>query len=123
MDIHSFLGGARSSKSADVSSSSGDGVNSNQSDTECLEPSPAKKRLTVREKCRSKYSPVTSNQKYKKWEKSFTLLTYDNKEHSVRFAGRRDQMSLHRTGGTWISKPWKKLIKKMKTHAKSDNHI
>ena len=61
MDISPFLGGASSSKSADVSSSTGDEVDSNQSDTECLEPSPTKKRLTVQEKCRSKYRPVTNS--------------------------------------------------------------
>ena len=38
MDISSFLGSK--SSSADVSSSSEDEVDSNQSDTECLEPSP-----------------------------------------------------------------------------------
>ena len=74
----SFFGSASSSKSTDVSSSSEDEINSNLSDTECLEPSPAKKRLTVCEKHRSKYWPVTSSRKYnKKWEESFTWLTFD----------------------------------------------
>ena len=91
MDIRSFFNGASSSKSADVSSSSEDEVNSNQSDTECLEPSPAKKQLTIQEIYRSKYRPVTSSWKY--------------------------VISLQRRGGTWISKPfknWKKVIEKMK---------
>ena len=55
MDISSFFGSASSSKSADISSSSEDEVDSNQSDTECLEPSPANKRLTVQEKHRIKH--------------------------------------------------------------------
>ena len=78
MDIRSFFGGASSSKSTDVSSSSEDEIDSNQSDTECLEPSPVKKRLTVHEKRRRKYRPVTSSRKYnKKWEESFNWLTFD----------------------------------------------
>ena len=58
MDIRSFFGSASSSKSTDVSSSSEDEIDSNQSDTECLEPSPAKKRLTVHEKRRRKLQAV-----------------------------------------------------------------
>ena len=42
--------GACSSKSTDVPSSSEDEIDSNQFDTECLEPSPTKKRLTEHEK-------------------------------------------------------------------------
>ena len=61
MDIRSFFGGANSSKSTDVSSSSEDEFDSNQSDTECLEPSPAKKRLIVHEKRRRKYRPAVEN--------------------------------------------------------------
>ena len=39
---------------------------------------------------------------------------------------RKRGISLQRTGGTWISKPfmnWKKEIQKMKIHAKNDIHI
>ena len=127
MDI-SFFGGASSSKSTDVSSSSEDEIDSNQSDTECLEPSPAKKRLTVHEKRRRKYRPVTSSRKYnKKWEESFDWLTFDeNFRGAFCKVCRKRGISLQRTGGTWISKPfknWMKAIEKMKAHAKSDIHI
>ena len=54
MVIRSFLGGVSSSKSNDVSSSSEDEIDSNPSDTECLEPSPVKRQLTVHERHRSK---------------------------------------------------------------------
>ncbi len=52
MDIRSFFCGGSSSKSPGHSSSSDaeDKIDSNQSDTEFLEPSPAKKRLIVHEK-------------------------------------------------------------------------
>ena len=60
MDIRSFFGHASSSKLADLSSSSEDEIDSNQSDNECLEPSPAKKRLTVHEKCRKQLQAVES---------------------------------------------------------------
>ena len=128
MDIRSFFGGASSSKSTDVSSSSEDEIDSNQSDTECLEPSPAKKRLTVHEKRRRKYRPVTSSRKYnKKWEESFNWLTFDeNFRGAFCKVCRKRGISLQRTGGTWISKPfknWKKAIEKMKAHAKSDINI
>ena len=120
MDICSFFGGANSSKSADVSSSGEDEVDSNQSDSECLEPSPAKKWLTVQEKCRSKWQLVTSSRKYnKKWEESFSWLTY-NENYQGTFC------KICRKRGTWISKlfkNWKEAIKKMKTHAKRDIHI
>ena len=78
-----------SSKLPDLSSSSEDEIDSNQSDTECLEPNPAKKRLTVHEKHRK---TVTSSRKYnKKWEESYKWLKFVmkiSKEPSVRFEGR-----------------------------------
>ena len=130
MDIRSFR--ANSSKSTNIMSSSEDENESSKSDTECLEPSPAKRQCsssTVHEKRQSKYRLPTSNRKYKKkWEESFTWLTYDDNFHS-NFQGafckvcRKRGISLQRTGGTWISRPfknWKKAIEKMKAHTKSD---
>ena len=95
-------------------------------DSDCLEPSPAKKRLTVCEKHRSKYRPVTSSKFNKKWEQSFTWLTFDeNFQGAFCKVCRKRGISFQRTGGTWISKPFKnwKAIEKMKTHAKNDIHI
>ena len=129
MDIRSFFGGASSSKSTDVSSSI---VKMKSTEINlilsALEPSPAKKRLTVHEKRRRKYRPVTSSRKYnKKWEESFNWLTFDeNFQGAICKVCRKRGISLKRTGGTWISKPfknWKKAIEKMKAHAKSDIHI
>ena len=74
MDIRFFH--ASSSKSTDIMSSSEDENENSKSDTECLEPSPAKRQCsssTVHEKRRSKYRIPTSNLKYnKKLEESFT---------------------------------------------------
>ena len=103
MDIRSFR--ASSSKSTDIMSSSEDENESSKSDTECLEPSPAKRQCsssTVHEKHRSKYRLPTSNRKYnKKWEESFTWLTYDdNFQGAFCKVCRKRGISLQRTGGT-----------------------
>ncbi len=138
MDIRSFFCGASSSKSPGHSSSSDteDKIDSNQSDTEFLEPSPAKKRLIVHEKhakerltTHEKSKKITaSSRKYnKKWEESFNWLMFDkNFQGAFCKVCRKRGISLQRTGGTWISKPftnWKKAIEKMKIHAKSDIHL
>ncbi|KAI6649988.1 Zinc finger MYM-type protein 1-like [Oopsacas minuta] len=114
--------------STDVPSSSGDEIDSNQSDTECLKPSPAKKRLTVNEKRRSKNRPFTSIRKSnKKWGESFIWLIFDGYfQGAFCKVCRKRGISLRRIGGTWISKPfksWKKTIEKIKAHVKSDIHI
>ena len=124
MGICSFFSGASSSKSTDLSSSSEDETDSNQSDIECLEPSPAKKRLTVKEKCRI---TVSSSRKYiKKWEDSSNWLIFDeNFQGAFCKICRKRGISLQGTGGIWISKPfknWKKAIEKMQAHAKSSIH-
>jgi len=128
MDIRLFFG-ASSSQPTDVKSSESEDENdSSKSDTESLEPSPAKKKKSVQEKCRSKYRPATSNRKYnKKWEQSFNWLIFDdNFQGAFCKVCRKRGISLQRTGGTWISKPfknWKKALEKMKAHAKSEIHI
>ena len=120
--------GASSSQPTDVKSSESEDENdSSKSDTESLEPSPAKKKKSVQEKRRSKYRPATSNRKYnKKWEESFNWLIFeDNFQGAFCKVCRKRGISLQRTGGTWISKPfknWKKALK-MKAHAKSEIHI
>ena len=129
MDIRSFH--ASSSKSTNIMSSSEYENKSSKSDTECLEPSPAKRQCsssTLHEKRRSKYQLPTSNRKYnKKWNESFTWLTYnDNFQGAFCKVCRKRRISLQKTGGTWISRPFKnckKAIEKMKAHAKSEVHI
>ena len=103
MGIRSFR--ASSSKSTDIMSSSEDENESSKSDTECLEPSSAKRKCsssTVHEKCRSKYRLPTSNRKYnKKWEESFTWLTYDDNFQGAFCKDSRERgISLQRTGRT-----------------------
>jgi len=124
MDIRSCFSGASSSKSSDLSSSSEDEMDSNQSDIECLEPSSAKEQLTVHEKHRK---TVTSSRKYKKWEESYNWLIFDeNFQGAFCKICRKRGICFQRTGGTWISKPfknWKKAIEKMKDHAKSAIYI
>ncbi len=139
MDIRSFFRGASSSKTPDYSSSSSDTedkIDGNQSAIEYLEPSPAKKRsivhdkhgkgkLTAREK--SKKTITSSLRCNKKWEESFNWLMFDEFfQGAFCKVCRRRGISLQRTGGTWISKPftnWKKAIEKMRIHAKSDVHL
>ena len=129
MDILSFR--TSSSKSTDIiSSSEGENENS-KSDTECLEPSSAKRQCsssTVHEKHRKKYQLPTSNWKYnKKWEENFIWLTYDDNFHGAfcKVCTKRG-ISLQRTERTWISRPfknWKMAIEKMKVLVKIEVHI
>ena len=92
-DIHSFFG-ANSSKSAPIASSSES--EPEDSDTECLEPSPPKRHcgsLTVPEKCRTKLRSLSSKRTYnKKWEEDFPWLEYDEiiKELFASFAGKEE---------------------------------
>ena len=84
--------------------------------------------MVLHEKHQNKYQVSTSNRKYdKKWEDSFTWITYDeNFQEDFCKVCRKRRISLLRTGGTWISRPfknWKKAIEKMKAHAKSEVHI
>ena len=48
------------------------------------------------------------------------------KEHFVRYVESRSHSHLKKTGGAWITKPfknWKKAVEKMRAHPKSDSHI
>lgn len=87
-----------------------------------MKPSPAKKKKGVHEKSRSKYRPATSSRKYnKKWEERFDWLIFDaNFRGAFCKVCRKRGVSLQRTGGTWISKPFKNW---MKAHTKSEIHI
>ena len=101
---------------------------SKKSDTECLEPSPAKTQCSssiVQEKRWSKYQLPTSNQKHKEWEESLTWLTYDDNFQGTfcQVCRKREIISLQGTGGTWIYMPFKnrkREVEKMKAHAKSE---
>ena len=115
MDIRSFFG-ASSSKSAPIVSSSE--LEPEDSDTECLEPSPPKRHCgssTVPEKRRTKSCSLSSKRTYnKKWE-DFPWLEYDEDYRGAfcKFCRRRGK-SLQRTG-LWITKPfnnWKKVTEK-----------
>ena len=76
MDIRGFFS-ASSSKLTLIASSS----ESEDSEAECLEPSPPKKQCvssTVPEKHCTKSRPLSSKRKYnKKWEEDFPWLEYD----------------------------------------------
>ena len=69
MDIHSFFG-ASSSKSTPTIDDRDTDVESEDSDSEVLEPSPAKKMLHQLKQSRDKSRPLLSKRRYnKKWEK------------------------------------------------------
>ena len=130
MDIRSFFG-ASSSKSAPIASSSESEHSDSDSEAECLEPSPPKKHCvspTVPEKRCTKSRPLSSKWKYnKKWEEDFPWLEYDEDYRGAfcKFCRKRGK-SLQRTGGAWITTPfknWKKATEKMRAHSKSDVHI
>ena len=126
LDIRGFLG-TSSSKLTLIASSS----ESEDSEAECLEPSPPKKQCvssTVPEKHCTKSRPLSSKRKYnKKWEEDFPWLEYDQDyEGAFCEVCRKRGKSLQRIGGAWITKPfnnWKKATKKMRAHLQSDVHI
>ena len=91
MDIRLFFG-ASSSQPTDVKSSESEDENdSSKSDTESLEPSPAKKKKSVQEKCRSKYRQLQAIENTTRNGKraliGSSLMTIF-KEPFARFAGR-----------------------------------
>jgi hypothetical protein len=125
MDIRSYCRPSASSAHADSSSSSSE--KDSDSTTSDLEP-PLKKQPTKPAKAKKKHRSVSDRRKYSKnWEKEFNWLEYDEDSEGV-FCKICKQVgkSLQRTGGTWVTKPfknWKKAIEKMKAHAQSDTHI
>ena len=129
MDIHSFFGASSSTcKSTDIASSSED--ESESTDTEYSEPRVKKQCTgsTVPERRRSKSRPLISKRKYnKKWEETFPWVEYDeNFQGAFCKVCRKRGMSLQRTGGAWITKPfnnWKKATEKMRAHSQSEVHI
>ena len=127
MDIRSFFG-ASSSKSTPTIDDRDTDVESEDSDSEVLGPSPAKKCCTSSKQSRDKSRPLSSKRRYnKKWEKEFCWLEYDE-DHQGAFCKicKKRGTSLQRTGGAWITKPfnnWKKALEKMRAHSQSDVHI
>ncbi len=74
---------------------------------------------------RKKSRPVSSKFHFnKKWESEFPWLEYDE-DHQGRSASivRKGGSSLERTGGSWVTKPFKKALEKMRAHSVSDGHI
>ena len=116
-----------------VASSKGNSGDS-ESDSEVLAPTSPKKLCTSSssqpesKQRRAKSRPVSSKRHYnKKWEREFPWLEYDE-DHQGAFCKdcKKRGMSLERTGGTWVTKPfnnWKKALEKMRAHSQSDGHI
>ena len=121
-DIRSYFD-ASSSKSTPTDVCSTD--TEPDSDTDHLQP---KKLCTASIQRRSKSHPQTSKRSYnKKWEKEFTWLEY-SEDHQGAFCKvcKKRGVSLERTGGAWITKPfnnWKKALEKMRAHSQSEVHI
>ena len=121
MDLHSYFGVASSSKSvfASVGSSEDD---SQSSDVESLGPNPPLKKH-----CSAKSKKSTQRNYNKKWEKDFLWLEYDHKSRSIlRSVESRSLSHLKKTGGAWITKPfknWKRVVEKVRAHSTSDSYI
>ena len=103
---------ANSSKSTPTDVCSTD--TESDSDTDHLQP---KKLCTASIQCCAKSCPQASKRNYnKKWEKKFTWLEY-SEDHQGAFCKvcKKRGVSLERTGGAWITKPfnnWKRLLRK-----------
>jgi len=95
----------------------------NSTDARQHSNSPDYKRQCIR--------PIASaTWKYKKWEKDFPWVEYDDNyqgafckvcQNSVPIRTQSSQGS----SGVWVTKPfqnWKKAVEKMRTHERSDNH-
>ena len=132
MDLRRYFGPSTSKQSSTVSSSSNSSEeDSSSSDIESLEPAPLKKHCSsvVNYRARSKYRAKSGRRKYnKKWEKDFPWLEYDENHQGAfcQICRKREPRSLQKTGGAWITKPfknWKKAVEKMQAHSKSDAHL
>lgn len=131
MDIRRyFTGESSSNKEPATSVSDSEDVTS---DSDCSVAPPPKKQCISQPpassvKRRSKSRPLVSIRKYnKKWEQSFPWLEY-SEDHQGAFCKicKKWGKSLQRTGGAWITKPfktWKKAMEKMRAHSHSDVHI
>ena len=121
-DIRSYFD-ASSSKSTPTDVCSTD--TESDSDTDHLQP---KKLCTASIQRRDKCRPQASKRNYNKnWEKKFTWLEY-SEDHQGVFCKvcKKRGVSLERTGGAWITKPfnnWKKALEKMRAHSQSEVHI
>ena len=92
---------------------------SQNSDVESLEPHPPKKKP-----CSAKSKEISTQRKYnKKWEKDFLWLDYDHNYQGAfcKVCRKQEPQSLKKTGGAWITKPfknWKKTVEIMRVHSK-----
>ena len=101
MDIRSFFG-ASSSKSTPTIDDRDTGVESKDSDSEVLGPSPAKICCTSSKQFRDKSHPLSSKRRYnKKWEKEFCWLEYDE-DHQGAFCNMQE-------AGDITSENWRSL--------------
>ena len=101
MDIHFGIASSSKSVSASVGSSEDD---SQSSDVESLEPHPPKKHCSVKSK------EISTQRKYnKKWGKDFLWLEYDHNYQGAfcKVCRKQEPQSLQKTGGAWITKPFK----------------
>ena len=122
VDLHSYFGVASSSKSvsASVGRSEDDLLSS---DVESLEPHPPKNIVQLNPRRYRPNESITRNGKRISCGWNMTTII---KEHFVRSVESRSLSHLKKTGGAWITKPfknWKKAVEKRKAHSKSDSHI
>ena len=128
MDIRSFFG-ASSSKSTPTIDDRDTDVESEDSDSEVLGPSPAKKCCTSSKQSCDKSYPLSSKRRYnKKWGNNFVGLSTMKiiKELFARYARSvgRHFRELEEPGlPTKQLNNWKKALEKMRAHSQSDVHI
>lgn len=130
MDLRHYFGASTSKLSSTTTTSSSSGEDEPPSSDESLKPAPVKKHHPSTDyRAKSKYRAKLGQRKYnKKWEKDFPWLEFDENYQGAfcKICRKREQHSVQKTGGAWITKPfknWKKAVEKMRAHAQSDAHI
>ena len=125
MSIRSYCS-ASSSSSQSKSSASGGNVDSDSSSSECEHDSEPPLKIQCTDKTK-KYRSVSKRKYSKSWEKEFSWLLYDeDSEGTFCRYYKESGRSLQRTGGVWVTKPfknWKKATEKMRAHEKSESHV
>ena len=101
---------------------------SSNSAEEITRPVPPKRQCTSSTLHGSKATPVSSKRQYnKKWEEQFSWLEYDEDNRGAFCKEcRKSERNLQRTGGSWVTKPfknWRKALEKMRAHSESDTYI
>ena len=124
MSIQSYFSSSSTQAKSSTSAISVEDSSSSSEDIVQFAPPPTKKKCTDKRKKRH----CVSKRKYSQsWEKVFGWLMYDEDSEGVlcRFC-KESGRPLHRTGGVWVTKPfknWKKAVEKMTAHERSDSHV